>query len=159
MSKQNRDEHAVVIRMLNISDFESWYELWQGYLAFYQTDLPQKTSLATWHNLHNKEQPIYGFGAYIKEAGTEKLIGFTHVVLHPNTWDETDCCYLEDLYVSQSARGLGIGRALIEYVYGFAESKHCNRVYWVTQKDNLAARKLYDSIADLTDMVQYRHNL
>ena len=89
----------------------------------------------------------------------EMLVGITHVILHPNTWNTTECCYLEDLYVSEVVRGRGVGRALIEQVYEFANEKNCNRVYWTTQEDNATARKLYDVIATQTDMVQYRKDL
>ena len=142
------------------TDFEVWLTLWQSYLTFYQTSLPMSTSETTWHNILDTTVPIYGFGATLVEDGQEdKLVGFTHVVLHPNTWNTSECCYLEDLYVDEAVRGLGVGRALIEHVYEFASMKGCNRVYWTTQEDNTPARKLYDSLANKTDMVQYRKDL
>lgn len=146
---------SVTIAPLSKADYERWLDLWQRYLTFYDTSLPLSTIEATWHNLLDKDTPIYGFGAWIDDT----LVGFTHVVLHPNTWNTTDCCYLEDLYVDESVRGQGVGRALIEQVYTFASQKSCNRVYWTTQADNSSARLLYDSIATKTDMVQYRKNL
>jgi GNAT superfamily N-acetyltransferase len=117
--------------------------------------LPLDTSKATWQKLLDSGTPVYGFGAFKDKV----LVGIVHVVLHPNTWNETDCCYLEDLYVSESIRGQGVGRALIEQVYEFASEKNCNRVYWTTQDSNQTARVLYDNLASLTDMVQYRKNL
>lgn len=143
------------IRPLAHSDYEQWLALWQGYLTFYETTLSQEVTQATWKKLLSDTAPVHGFGAY--QAKT--LVGFAHVVLHPNTWNTTDCCYLEDLYVDSIVRGQGVGRALIEAVYEFAADKNCNRVYWTTQVGNKTARKLYDSIAQQTDMVQYRHNL
>lgn len=137
------------------TDYEAWLALWQNYLSFYETSLPLETSQATWRNLVDDNIPIHGFGAWIDDV----LVGFTHVVLHPNTWNTTECCYLEDLYVNESVRGQGVGRALIEKAYEFASSKNCNRVYWVTQEDNTAARRLYDTLASKGDMVQYRKNL
>ena len=92
---------------------------WERYLSFYETTLPTHTTEATWDNLLNQDVAIYGFGAWIDDT----LVGITHVVLHPNTWNTSDCCYLEDLYVSDNARGQGAGRALIEYVYNFAAQK------------------------------------
>ena len=133
----------------------SSYKLWQSYLTFYETRLPQSTTEKTWRNLLDDDMPIYGFGAWQDEM----LVGITHVVLHPNTWNTTECCYLEDLYVSEVVRGRGVGRALIEQVYEFANEKNCNRVYWTTQEDNATARNLYDVIATQTDMVQYRKDL
>ena len=129
--------------------------LWQNYLSFYQASLLLEVTNATWQNIVDSDTAIYGFGAW---RGSE-LVGFTHVVLHPNTWNITQCCYLEDLYVNDSMRGQGIGRRLIEYVYAFADKQKCNRVYWHTQEDNAQARVLYDKVATKTDMVQYRKDL
>ena len=140
---------------LSKSDYDAWLSLWQSYLTFYESSLPLETTNATWHSLLDSNVPIYGFGAW----QDVKLVGITHVVLHPNTWNSTECCYLEDLYVNQSVRGQGVGRALIEQVYEFARQQNCNRVYWTTQEGNTTARKLYDTIATQTDMVQYRKNL
>ncbi|MER2011446.1 MAG: GNAT family N-acetyltransferase [Psychrobacter alimentarius] len=146
---------SIKIAPLSQTDYSLWLVLWERYLSFYETTLPTHTTEATWDNLLNQDIAIYGFGAWINDT----LVGITHVVLHPNTWNTSDCCYLEDLYVSDNARGQGAGRALIEYVYNFAAQKNCNRVYWTTQEGNSAARKLYDAIATQTDMVQYRKNL
>ena len=157
-SMQNNNvvqNHATQIAPLTDSNYESWLSLWQDYLTFYDTNLPLDTSKATWQKLLDSGTPVYGFGAFKDKV----LVGIVHVVLHPNTWNETDCCYLEDLYVSESIRGQGVGRALIEQVYEFASEKNCNRVYWTTQDSNQTARVLYDKLASLTDMVQYRKNL
>ena len=143
------------IAPLSKADYDFWLVLWQDYLKFYETVLPLNVIEATWRNILDDNVAIYGFGAWQNDV----LVGFTHVVLHPNTWNTTDCCYLEDLYASENVRGQGVGRALIEQVYAFANEKNCNRVYWVTQENNTSARKLYDNIASLTDMVQYRKNL
>lgn len=146
---------SIKITPLSNVDYDLWLVLWQRYLTFYETHLPMSTTDTTWCNLLDNNVAIYGFGAWQDDT----LVGITHVVLHPNTWNSTECCYLEDLYVNESVRGQGIGRALIEQVYDFANKKDCNRIYWTTQEGNIAARKLYDAIATQTDMVQYRKNL
>ena len=149
------NDTTIKIAPLSDTDYRLWLPLWQSYLTFYDTSLPLHTTENTWQNLLADTSPIYGFGAW--KDGI--LVGITHVVIHPNTWNTTQCCYLEDLYVSESVRGQGVGRALIEHVYDFARQQHCNRVYWVTQETNTDARQLYDKLASLTDMVQYRKNL
>ena len=146
---------SIKIAALSNTDYDSWLDLWQRYLAFYETSLPLSTTDTTWHNLLDNNASIYGFGAWQDDT----LVGITHVVLHPNTWNTTECCYLEDLYVSESVRVQGVGRALIEQVYEFARQQNCNRVYWFTQQDNTAARHLYDTLARKTDMIQYRKDL
>lgn len=144
------------IKALTQNNKLAWLPLWQGYLDFYQSQLPQVTTDTTWQRLIDDSNPIFGFGAWLEIDGQEKMVGFVHGVLHPNTWSTTDCCYLEDLFVSDTARGQGVGRALIEQVYAFAKQKHCNRVYWVTQENNHTARQLYATLATKTDFVQYR---
>lgn len=151
----NSTKYSVKIAPLSATDYESWLSLWQSYLTFYESSLPLETTNATWHNMLDSKVPIYGFGAWLDDT----LVGITHVVLHPNTWNTTECCYLEDLYVNESVRGHGVGRALIEQVYEFARQQNCNRVYWTTQEDNTAARRLYDTLASKTDMIQYRKDL
>ena len=147
------------IQLLSEADYAEWYKLWQSYLTFYQTTLADDITAGTWSKLIDPKVPIYGFGAYKHSDEGVELIGISHVVLHPNTWNNTDCCYLEDLYVDSAARGLGIGRALIQQVYQFAEERNCNRVYWVTDEDNITAHHLYNKLANKTDMVQYRKDL
>jgi len=146
---------SVEVKLLALADYKFWLILWQKYLTFYETSLPMSTIDTTWRNLINNDVATYGIGAWREDV----LVGITHVVLHPNTWNTNACCYLEDLYVANNVRGQGVGRALIEHVYSFAKDKDCNRVYWTTQESNTAARKLYDAIATQTDMVQYRKDL
>lgn len=146
-----------LIKIMELTDanYNAWLTLWQDYLSFYETSLPLATIDATWQNIIASNTAIYGFGAW----NDDLLVGFTHVVLHPNTWNTTKCCYLEDLYVSESVRRQGIGHELIEHVYAFASEQDCNRVYWHTQADNAQARILYDKLATKTDMLQYRKDL
>jgi GNAT superfamily N-acetyltransferase len=149
------DNSSIKIKPLGLADYESWLHLWQKYLTFYETSLPSSTTETTWCNLLNNDVSVYGFGAW--KDGV--LVGITHVVMHPTTWSSTACCYLQDLYVDELVRGQNIGRLLIEAIYRFADEKGCNHVYWKTQESNTTARSLYDTIATLTDMVQYRKNL
>ncbi len=149
------DNSSIKIKPLGLADYESWSHLWQKYLTFYETSLPSSTTETTWRNLLNNDVSVYGFGAW--KDGV--LVGITHIVMHPTTWSSTACCYLQDLYVDELVRGQNIGRLLIEAIYRFADEKGCNHVYWKTQESNTDARRLYDKLANLTDMVQYRKNL
>lgn len=155
---------TIQIKPLTQVNKDQWQALWQGYLTFYKTSLSQQVTDNTWQNILAANQ-IHGFGAFlandsnVADESTDELVGIVHIVIHPNTWNDTDCVYLEDLYVNEQARGMGAGRALIEHVYGFAQTHNCNRVYWVTNEDNHTARKLYDKLATKTDMVQYRFDV
>ena len=58
--------------------------------------------------------------------------------------------------ISEGARGLGVGRALIEAVYEKAKAAGASRVHWLTQNGNAQARILYDQVADKSGFMQYR---
>jgi len=67
-------------------------------------------------------------------------------------------CYLQDLFTSPDVRGRGVGRALIEGVYAQARDAGARRVYWQTQEDNAAARRLYDQVARHIGFIAYSHD-
>lgn len=53
---------------------------------------------------------------------------------------------LNDLYTTDSARGQGVGRALIEHARDYARSQGSVRLQWLTASDNSTAQALYDNL-------------
>lgn len=145
----------MTIRPLSEADHAAWHDLWQAYLAFYETVLPEATYLSTWQRLLDPAQPLHGALAW----DGERPLGLVHFIYHPSCWTERDYCYLQDLYVAEGHRGGGLGRALIEHVYARAEADGCDRVHWLTQETNYPGRQLYDRIATRSGFIQYRHLL
>jgi GNAT superfamily N-acetyltransferase len=95
---------------------------------------------------------MFLLGAYVN--GT--LVGIVHYLFYRSCWTIADYCYLQDLFVAESARNLGLGRALIEAVEREARTAGASRVYWLTKEDNTNARALYDRLAERSGFIQYR---
>jgi GNAT superfamily N-acetyltransferase len=142
----------IVIRPVGKDERVAWEPLWDGYIAFYKATLAPGVSDTTWQRFHDSEQPIFLLGAYVDG----KLTGIVQFVFHRSTWSAADYCYLGDLFVAESARGLGLGRALIEAVYEKARAAGLPRVYWHTHTTNAQARMLYDQVAENAGFIQYR---
>ncbi len=142
----------VQVRFLSPDEKEQWLPLWNGYLAFYGTTVPDHITTHTWQRFHDPAEPIFAVGAY----RDNQLIGFTNYVLHRSSWAEHHYCYLEDLFVAPAARGKGAGKMLMRYVQERAQEAQASRLYWVTKEDNHAAQKLYEQLAERTDFIQYR---
>lgn len=142
----------VIIRPVGEDEREAWNPLWDGYLAFYKSALAQEVSDLAWSRFHDPAEPLFALGGYIDG----RLLGIAHYLFHRSTWAHNRYCYLEDLFVAEHARGLGLGRALIEDVYRKAEAAGASRVYWLTQSGNTQARALYDKVADNLGFIQYR---
>jgi GNAT superfamily N-acetyltransferase len=142
----------VMIRPVGESEREAWEPLWNGYLAFYKATLAVGASDVAWARFHDPDEPMFLLGAYVDG----KLTGIVHYLFHRSTWTPGDYCYLQDLFVADGARGLGVGRALIEAVYEQARAAGASRVHWLTHTTNAQARILYDQVADNPGFMQYR---
>lgn len=144
---------SIVVRALTATDRAAWEPLWQGYLTFYATTLPEAQTDLTWQRLHDPLVPLHALGAF----DGERLLGIVHYLYHVSAWTRGPYCYLQDLFTAPDARGRGVGRALIEAVYAAAQTAGADRVYWLTQEDNAVARSLYDRVARASGFIQYRH--
>ncbi|SLN31166.1 Acetyltransferase (GNAT) family protein [Roseivivax jejudonensis] len=143
----------VTLRPLADTDEAQWRALWTGYLDFYGATVSEAVYSATFARLCDPDRPQQR--ALVAETDG-RLLGLVHVVFHPHNWRVEDVCYLQDLFVMPEARGTGLGRALIEAVYGMADAAGAPSVYWLTQDFNHEARQLYDRIATLTPFIKYQ---
>lgn len=143
------------IRPVSDTDFDTWLPLWKGYQAFYQVDIPDSATQATWARMLDPAEPIHAALAYHEG----RAVGLVHWIFHRSTWTPGDYCYLQDLFVASDVRGGGHGRHLIEHVYAQARLANAARVYWLTHETNTTARHLYDRVADQPGFIQYRKTL
>lgn len=141
------------IRSLTAADRDAWAPLWQGYLEFYKTDLTPEITDVTWARLLDTSEDMH---CLVAEDDNGALIGIVHYLYHPVTWAIAHRCYLEDLYVAETARGTGAGRALIEAVYAAADERGADQVYWLTQDTNAEGRRLYDRVGRVTPFIKYQ---
>jgi len=142
----------VVIRPVGRDERAAWEPLWNGYLAFYEASLAPGASDVAWERFHDSDEPMFLLGAYVDG----QLTGIVQYLFHRSSWTPGNYCYLQDLFVAEAARGLGLGRALIEAVYEKAKAAGASRVHWLTQTSNAQARILYDQVAENTGSMQYR---
>ncbi|MDM9628254.1 GNAT family N-acetyltransferase [Rhizobium sp. S152] len=147
---------TTTIRPLQPGDRAAWEPLWAGYQRFYEVVIPADTTDLTWARFHDIEEEMYAFGAF-DDGGC--LVGFVHAIFHRSTWLPKWTCYLQDLYVNDTQRGLGTGAALIDVVADLARANGAGRLYWMTHETNATARKLYDRIAERSGFIQYRKPL
>jgi GNAT superfamily N-acetyltransferase len=146
---------TVKVRDATPGDKPDFLRLWQAYLAFYQTDLAPAVTLATWDRLMDPASPVKARLALIDG----QVQGFAIHLHHPSTWVATEDCYLEDLYVTEAARGRGLGRALIDDLVALARLRGWSRLYWHTHETNTRARALYDTYTQSDGHIRYRLRL
>ena len=143
---------APIIRPLIAGDKPEWRRLWGLYLDFYETSVPEVVYQTTFARLLSGDPNE--FRGLIATRG-DRSVGIAHYVFHRHCWQEENVCYLQDLFVDAGDRGSGVGRALIEGVYAAADEAGFPAVYWMTQHFNVAGRRLYDRVGEITPFVKY----
>lgn len=143
---------SIEIRPVSPADHAVWLPLWQGYLQFYQSELPAKVSATTWQRFLDPSEPTLAALAWCDG----QAVGLVQWIFHRTNWSVEHSCYLQDLFVVEGLRGSGVGRQLIEHVYAQARAAGASRVHWLTHESNTDARQLYERIAERSGFLQYR---
>jgi ribosomal protein S18 acetylase RimI-like enzyme len=143
---------ALLIRDPEAGDEAVWRRLWDGYVEFYQSQVREAVTAATWARLLDSNSGMIGRLAELDGA----VVGFTVSVLHPGSWTLEPTCYLEDLFVDPAARGRGIGKGLIDDLVGLGRARGWSRLYWHTHASNDTARRLYNRYVEADGFVRYR---
>jgi len=153
--RERSQPEAVSIRALAAADYDAWLPLRKGYQEFYRTAIADDVTRVTFARILDDKEPMFAALAW----ASGEAVGLAHWILHRSNWTIGHYCYLQDLYVAEGRRGLGLGRRLIEHVYTEAGKAGCARVHWLTHETNTNAMLLYDRIADRSGFVQYRKQL
>lgn len=128
-----------------------WEPLFRGYGDFYKTPQTPEGLDTVWGWIHDPDQPFQSVIAW--HEGRAKGLAQFWLMPRPSRGGMT--CYLSDLFTMPEARGLGIGRALIDHVRDWAAQQGAGDLRWQTAEDNATARKLYDSYAPRTPFIVY----
>ncbi len=144
---------SVRIAALAAADHSRWLVLARSYKAFYETPVPTEQYERAWKRLLANDR-VWGLGAHLDG----ELVGITHYLFHTGTWND-QVCYLQDLFVDPAVRGRGVARALIEAVAKAALARGAEKLYWLTQEHNAAARALYDKVARYNHFIRYDYPL
>ncbi len=85
------------------------------------------------------EQPLFRF--WIAWQG-EIPIGMAVVYFRYSTW-KGKCLYLEDIYIKENYRNLGLGKAFFDVLLDFAKKENCKRICWQVLEWNEPAIRFY----------------
>ena len=144
---------AMNVTFLKAEDRAAWEILARGYKEFYKTPTADAEYDAAWKRLMAQDG-VHGLAAH----ADGKLVGIAHYLFHASAWAGS-VCYLQDLFTAREARGMGVGRALIEAVAAQARGRGAAKYYWLTQDNNAVARALYDKVAKYVGFIRYDYAL
>lgn len=83
------------------------------------------------------------FGLLVAENERREIVGMALYYFRYSTW-KGKRLYLEDLVVTESARGRGVGRALLEATIQRARDTNCSGLMWQVLEWNTPAITFYE---------------
>ncbi len=90
----------------------------------------------------------------------DDLLGYACLYWHFTSLVPAETVLMNDLFVAETARGQGIGRALINASADVAKQRGAHHLEWATAPDNATAQRLYDSTgAERSTWIEYELDL
>ncbi|OWK23100.1 GCN5 family acetyltransferase [Rhizobium yanglingense] len=107
------------------------------------------------------EESIFGTNSVTRALICEqdsRPVGMAIWFFNYSTWQAKNGLYLEDLYVTPAARGLGAGRALLKRLAEIALEAGCGRFEWSVLDWNEPAIRVYQAIGaePMNEWIRYR---
>ncbi|MFA1625753.1 N-acetyltransferase family protein [Rhizobium mongolense] len=107
------------------------------------------------------EKSIFGTNSVTRALICEQNggpVGMAIWFFNYSTWQAKNGLYLEDLYVTPAARGLGAGKALLKRLAEIALETGCGRFEWSVLDWNEPAIRVYEAIGaePMNEWIRYR---
>lgn len=141
------------VRPVCPGDRTRWESMFEAYARFGRQDQTAEMRARVWDWVQNPDGQVFCNIAGTDEAGA---VGFIHFRAYERPLPATIGCYIDDMFVCSSARGLGLAELLIESVCDSASQNGRDVVRWMTSETNYRARALYDRIGFKTKWITYQ---
>lgn len=75
-----------------------------------------------------------------------KIVGTAIYYYTFSSFTAKQCLWLDDIYVNESLRSMGTGKALMKRIIEIAKENNCSRLNWTVAESNIRARKFYRNL-------------
>ena len=98
---------------------------------------------------HLLDDPQTEYLLAFDDAG--EAVGVCQLRYRLSVWTGAEDCWLEDLFVTEGARGGGHGRELVEAAFESARARGCKRIELDVNEQNEGAVRFYESLGFTTE--------
>ena len=132
--------NTIKIRACTENDKKDWRKLYDGYAAFYKSDMTDEMAERVWDWLMDTDHDLN----CILAVHGQKIVGLAHY--RPMLRPLRSCYigYLDDLFVAPETRGLKVADKLLDELKDICRKNDWAMMRWLTADDNYRARGLYD---------------
>jgi ribosomal protein S18 acetylase RimI-like enzyme len=134
-----------IIKKAVFEEINQIAELFSLYRKFYgqQTDIIAETAFIS-ERINNSESVI--FAANIPDRETNQAVGFVQLYPSFSSVSMKRVWILNDLFVKEEFRGMGIGKALLDQAILFSSETKSKGITLCTAFDNYPAQELYEKL-------------
>jgi GNAT superfamily N-acetyltransferase len=144
---------GITVRPMAERDLQDALPLFAGYQRFYEAEPNHERNLAFFRRFLAPSDAGILLGAW----EDDRLIGFACSYWTFSSTVADEIALMNDLFVEESVRGRGAGRALIEATVEAARERRLHHLEWFTAPDNVVAQRLYDRTgASRSEWVAYQ---
>jgi GNAT superfamily N-acetyltransferase len=136
--------HNAAISLVTTADLDDLAPLMRAYCDFYEVD-PPDASLRALSEALIADPACEGVQLIARDQSGQP-VGFATVYWSWSTLDACRLAVMNDLFVSEQARGSGLAEALIEACADHARAHDAKRLGWQTAKDNHRAQAVYERV-------------
>ena len=148
----------IEIRAVGSGEFEVLLPLICAYQRFYEVEeVDEERNRAFFRRFLAPSEDGMLLGA---RAAAGELVGYACLYWHFSSLKAKESVLMNDLFVAGSARGRGVGRALIKAAAAVARERGAAHLEWATAPGNVTAQRLYDSTgAERSEWIEYELGL
>ena len=132
----------VEIAPVAAGELEALLPLIAAYQRFYEVEeIDAERNRAFFHRFLAPSED----GMLLGARGHGELLGYACLYWHFSSLAARETVLMNDLFVTEAARGRGVGRGLIEASAAVTRERGAAGLEWATAPDNHTAQRLYDS--------------
>ena len=146
----------VSVRLACARDEQYWRNLVEEYSAVSDTSVTDQAMDRLWAWILDPDRQMI---CIVSETEGGDLLGFAHVRPYERGLTASMGLYLEDLFVTEHARGKHVADDLLRHIFKYAKDLRCDMVSWMTEDDNYRARAAYDRHAEAQDWIVYERSV
>lgn len=135
-----------------LEDKADWMRLWGDWQRHMKGAVPAEVTERGWRLALDPDSQLI---ILLVRRSSGEALGFATVSFAPFAWTGSDVAFLQDLFVSESARGQGAGEALLKAVYAEADERGASQVYWMVDETDAKLQRFYERTAIRTPYVRF----
>ena len=133
-------------------DKADWIRLWGDWQRHMKGTVPVEVTEGSWRLALDPQSRLT---ILLARRSDGEALGFATVSFAPVAWTGADVAFLQDLFVSESARGQGAGEALLKAIYADADARGVAQVYWMVDETDEKLQRFYERNAIRTPYLRF----